>query len=57
MMLLYTAEPVTTIASSLGYGSSAHFSYAFQAAVGCPPSEYRNRRSEMFAEWAHSRPV
>ena len=48
MMLLYTGEPVTTIASSLGFSSSAHFAFAFQSAVGCTPTEFRNRRIDMF---------
>lgn len=48
MMLLYTGEPITAIASALGFSSSAHFSYAFQSAMGCTPSEFRNRRTDMF---------
>jgi len=34
---------VTDIALSWGFASSAHFSRAFRAHVGCSPSEYRQR--------------
>ena len=49
MMLLYTGESMTTIASSLGFAGSAHFSQAFKAVTGSSPTEFRNNREEMFS--------
>ncbi len=40
--LLCTAQPVSSIASALGYHSLSHFSKAFKAAVGLTPLQYRN---------------
>lgn len=49
MLLLYTSESMTTIASSLGFSSSAHFSSVFRNMTGLNPTEFRNRRQGMFA--------
>lgn len=40
--LLCTAQPISSIASALGYHSLSHFSKAFKAAVGVTPLQYRN---------------
>jgi AraC-like DNA-binding protein len=48
MLLLYTSESMTTIASSLGFSSSAHFSSVFRRLTGHNPTEYRNMRVDMF---------
>ena len=50
MMLLYTDEPVTTIANSLGFNSSAHFSHAFKTITGYTPTKFRGSQSGMFPE-------
>ena len=39
--LLCTSQPVSTIASALGYHSVSHFSKAFKQAVGVSPLQYR----------------
>lgn len=49
MLLLYSNEPITTIASSLGFSSNAHFSAAFKTMTGYTPKEYRRRREDMFS--------
>lgn len=41
MLLLSTSRPVAAIADALGYHSVSHFSKAFKAAEGIPPTEYR----------------
>jgi AraC-like DNA-binding protein len=48
MMLLYTGESMTTIANSLGFSSSAHFSSVFRKLTGHNPTEFRNQRLDMF---------
>jgi AraC-like DNA-binding protein len=40
-LLLCTRQPLTSIASALGYHSLSHFSKAFKKAEGITPSEYR----------------
>lgn len=50
LMLLYTDEPVTTIASSLGFSSTGHFSQAFQSITGRTPTAFRSSREDMFQE-------
>lgn len=41
-ILLCTTQPISAIASSLGYHSVSHFSKAFKSAVGIAPLQYRN---------------
>ena len=40
MLLLYASQPLTSIASSLGFHSLSHFSKAFKAAEGIPPLRF-----------------
>ena len=52
MLLLYTSQPLTSIASSLGFHSLSHFSKAFKAAEGIsppevPPAGFRPEASEI----------
>jgi len=41
-LLRYTVEPVTTIASRVGYAEVAYFSRRFRAQTGHSPRQYRN---------------
>lgn len=43
-LLIETDMPITTVAGASGFGSSEYMSYAFKAAVGLSPSEYRFRQ-------------
>ena len=45
VLLLYTSQPLTSIASSLGFHSLSHFSKAFKAAEGIPPLKFRRQGS------------
>jgi AraC-like DNA-binding protein len=40
-----SGDPISVIASSLGYESESAFSTAFKRVMGCPPREYSRRRS------------
>jgi AraC-like DNA-binding protein len=43
------ARPLSAIAGRWGFGSAVHFSRAFRAAYGLPPSEYRKQRDPRLA--------
>ena len=43
VLLLYTSQPLTSIASSLGFHSLSHFSKAFKAAEGISPLRFRRQ--------------
>ena len=43
VLLLYTSQPLTSIASALGYHSLSHFSKAFKAAEGISPLAFRRQ--------------
>jgi AraC-like DNA-binding protein len=45
--LLSGTESVAVIANRVGYDSEAAFSRAFKKAVGAPPSQWRNNRTEL----------
>ena len=49
MLLLYTSQPLTSIASSLGFHSLSHFSKAFKAAEGISPLRFRQQGSDLEA--------
>lgn len=42
-LLYYTDQPLTSIASALGFHSLAHLSAAFKKECGCSPSSYRKK--------------
>jgi AraC-like DNA-binding protein len=42
-----TNAPIKRISSELGYGHPAHFTRAFSAQFGCPPSFFRTRNQTM----------
>lgn len=46
VLLLYTSQPLTSIASALGYHSLSHFSKAFKKAEGISPLSYRKKGLE-----------
>ena len=46
VLLLYTSQPLTSIASSLGFHSLSHFSKAFKAAEGISPLRFRQQGSD-----------
>lgn len=49
MLLLYSDDSITTIASALGFSSNAHFSAAFKSVTGDTPSHFRKKRADMFS--------
>ncbi len=49
MLLLYSNEPITTIANALGFSSNAHFSASFKSVTGHTPSSFRRKRIDMFS--------
>lgn len=42
-MLAHTTRAISAVAGMSGMGSSSHFGVEFRAAMGCTPSEYRQR--------------
>ena len=46
LALLNTDKSIQQISEDLGFGSVSYFSAQFRKAVGCSPSDYRNRRIE-----------
>lgn len=53
MLLLYSNESITTIASALGFSSNAHFSASFKSVTGDTPRNFRRKRTDMFSISAH----
>jgi len=43
MLLMQSGQPISEIATSLGYATSASFAYAFRRSMGVLPSEFRTR--------------
>jgi len=44
-LLQSTEDSVAEVAAAVGYGSEAAFNRAFKREFGCPPAQYRRRRT------------